>query len=192
MNCLRISQIYQYLEKELPILKNKTIEEHLSTCPKCQKFVEERRVLLQAAESLSSLEVPSEFTRQVMAKLFCTQVSPHSFLIAISSVSSITIAIFIAYFLLSGRNLLNLLVTINHNILDLVLNISTLIVKILALATLLIKLILHFSEFLFKSLIILTSIINPEVQITLMILSFIIIIFIAYLARRKIWTGEKI
>lgn len=62
MNCLRINQIYLYLEGELSPAENKSIEEHLSSCLICKKAVKERKLLLQASRSLPLWNTPPDFS----------------------------------------------------------------------------------------------------------------------------------
>jgi len=59
MSCLRLDQIYLYLEGQLPASEIKELEKHLASCLKCQEAVEERKVLLQASQTLPLLETPT-------------------------------------------------------------------------------------------------------------------------------------
>ena len=70
MTCLRIDQIYLYLEKELTPFENKKIEEHLYSCLKCKNEIEERKILLKASKSLPLWELPSNFSLHLMERLF--------------------------------------------------------------------------------------------------------------------------
>ena len=144
MKCLSIEKVYLYIEKELSEAENKKIEEHLTTCPKCQRALEERNLLLQAAESLPLWQPPPDFTQQVMAKIFPTKVPISSWIKAISAgFTSIILALFI-FLLASGQNLSGLLISFNQTLWNLIKNFALLFVKIFKLSTLLIKVIQQF------------------------------------------------
>jgi len=69
MSCLKISEIYAYLEHELsPEIQTK-VEEHLAACPKCQRLLAERQAYLESIAGLPDFELPSDFTEQLMALL---------------------------------------------------------------------------------------------------------------------------
>ncbi len=70
MTCLHIDQICLFIEKDLSLEEARKVERHLASCAKCRNAVDERRMLLQAAESLPVLQAPPDFPQQVMAKIF--------------------------------------------------------------------------------------------------------------------------
>lgn len=191
MTCLRIDQIYLYLEKEFSPSENKKIEEHLASCLKCKNALEERKILLQASESLTLWETPPDFIRQVMAQIFPEKVTARSWFITMAVGFSSIILMFLAFFLLSGQNLARLLINLSFSLLDLVRNISILFVKLFKLATLLVKIIVQFSRFLIEGFARLTTILSPEIQILLITLTLILSASLLYGMRRKFMTGEK-
>lgn len=192
MRCLRIDQIYLYLEKELSPPENKKIEKHLASCSKCKNAIEERRILLQASESLTLWESSLDFPSRVMAQIFPEKVSLRSWLeAAAAGFSSITL-ILLAFFLLSGENLGYLLLSLNHTLLNLVRNILILFVKLFKLAYLLVRIAFQFSGFLIEGVAHLTTILSPEVQIILIILTITLSVSLLYGVRRKFMTGEKV
>jgi predicted anti-sigma-YlaC factor YlaD len=69
MSCLKLSEIYDYLEKQLPEEESQLIEKHLKSCPRCRQVLRERQVLLTEINRLPRLEPPEEFTPQLMARL---------------------------------------------------------------------------------------------------------------------------
>lgn len=191
MRCLKADQIYLYLEKELAPPEIQKIKEHLTSCPKCQKAVEERKILLQASESLPLWEIPPDFARQVMERISPKKVTLRSWLTAAAAgLFSISLALSI-FFVLSGENFLEVVFGLGHRLLDLVQTASVLLVKVFKLASLLIKVINQFLGFLFKGLIRLTSILNPEVQIILIVLTVILSVTLIFGVRRKFVGGEK-
>lgn len=191
MTCLQIDQIYLYLEKELSPSENKKIEEHLAICLKCKNVIEERRILLQASESLPIWEIPPDFTRQVMSQILPKNVSARSWLEAAAAGFSSIILMFSAFFLLSGENLVTLLISLGYNLLNLVQNLLILFVKLFKLAFLLVKIIVQFSGFLIEGFSRLTTILSPEVQIILITLTLILSVFFIFGVKRKFLTGER-
>jgi len=191
MKCLSIEQIYLYVEKELSAAQNKKIEQHLATCLKCKKALEERRLLLQAAESLPLWQTPPDFTQQVMARIFPAKVSLSAWLTAASAgFVSIILAIFI-FFLVTGQNISGLLASLNQALWYFVRNISPISVKLLKLASLFVKLLQQFSEYLIKGFTLLTTIISPEVQIIVITITIILVASSVYGIRKKLLVGEK-
>lgn len=191
MKCLSIEQIYLYVEKELSAAQNKKIEQHLATCLKCKKALEERRLLLQAAESLPLWQTPPDFTQQVMARIFPAKVSLSAWLAAASAgFVSIVLALFF-FFLVTGQNISGLLASFNQALWYFVRNISLISVKLLKLASLFVKLLQQFSEYLIKGFTLLTTIISPEVQIIVITITIILVASSVYGIRKKLLVGEK-
>ncbi len=69
MSCLHLEQVYLYLEGELNSAERGLVERHLEHCPGCRRAVEERRILDQAARTLPLLEVSSDFSAKVLARI---------------------------------------------------------------------------------------------------------------------------
>jgi predicted anti-sigma-YlaC factor YlaD len=191
MRCLSIEQIYLYLEKELPAAEDREIHKHLAVCPKCKKAAEERKLLLQAAESLPFWKTPPGFDQQVMARIFPKKASLLAWLgAAASAFASMILAVFV-FALVTGQNLSSLLFNIYHTGLDFIKNTSPLFVKTLKVASLLTKILQQLVELLIKALILLTTIISPQVQIILIAVAIIFIVSSIYGIRRKLLIGEK-
>ena len=191
MTCLSVEQIYLYIEKELPPVKKREIQKHLTGCSKCQKAVEERKVLLQAAESLPVWETPLDFTQQVMARIFQPRVSPLAWLGAVASGFASMILAVVLFALVTGQNFSDLLRGSYYAVLDAVKNLSPLFAKILKLVSLLLKILQQFGEFLVKGLTLLTSLISPQVQIIIIMAAIIITASSVYGLRKKLFIGEK-
>ncbi len=192
MKCLSIEQIYLYLEKELSPSEEKEIHKHLAVCSKCKKAVEERRLLLQAAESLPLWKTPPGFTQQVMSRIFPERVSPLAWLGAAASGFASMILAVILFALVTGQNLSGLLINIYHTGLDFVKNLSPLFVKIIKVASLFVKILQQLGELLIKGFILLTTIISPQVQIILIAVAIIFIASSIYGIKRKLLIGEKV
>jgi len=191
MNCLRINQIYLYLEGELSPAENKSIEEHLSSCLICKKAVKERKLLLQASRSLPLWNTPPDFTQQVMTRIFPEKVSLRSLLTVMAAGSSLIFLTFLTYLLISDQNLADFLISLGQTLLNLVRNLSILFVKLYKLASLLVKIILQFSEFLLKGFASLTTILSPELQIILITFTLILSAFILFRVKKTLLTGER-
>ncbi len=191
MKCLRIEQIYLFIEKELSLSGNKKIEEHLATCRECKNALEERRHLLQASENLPLWQTPPDFTQQVMAKIFPIRVPLSAWLTAAyAGFGSIILAIFILV-LVIGQNFSSLLTSLNHSLWNFVRNLSPVFVKLFKVASLFVKTLQQFFEYIIKAFASLTTIINPQVQIIIITITIILIAFSIYGIKRKILIGEK-
>lgn len=69
MNCPLLTEVDDYLEKEITREKAKLLEEHFLTCPDCRQIVESRRRFLEACSRLPDLPLPFEWAKTVMAKI---------------------------------------------------------------------------------------------------------------------------
>lgn len=192
MKCLKIDQIYLYLEKELNSDEIRNIETHLTSCEKCQNAVYERDIFLQAAENLPVLEPPHDFSHQVMMKILPRRIPLRIWIrVTAAGFSAATLALFI-FFLFSGQNVLNLLIHFNQMLIGYGRSISIFFVKSLKLIFLFTDTLSQLVRLLFKSLTHLTTILNPEVQIILITFTFVATIFLFFGVKRKLLTGEKI
>ncbi len=191
MKCLGIDQIYLYLEKELPSEENKKIEEHIATCLKCKNVLEERSLLLQAADSLPLLQTPPDFIQQIMERIPPVKVSLREWVTAVAVGSSSIMVTLFAYFIFTGQNLMSVLDNFSHTLWNTIRNVALILVKLFKLASLLITIISQFVGYFFENFDRLTTLISPEVQI--IIITFSIILFTSLILgiRRKILIGEK-
>lgn len=192
MGCLTAGQIYLFLEGELLSDERTDVQKHLDACPKCRDAVEERRIFLQAANSLPLFEVPSDFTQQVMTRIFPERAPFRAWVKAIAGGLAATVFAFLLFYIFSGQNLADLFVNINQFFLSAFRTLSTGAVKLFKLIWHLFNIILQFFGFLFKGISQLTTIVSPEVQagIIAIVLLTIALIFIG--VRRKLLMGEKI
>src|ERR1700756_3199822 len=66
INCERVtSLIIDYLNEELDRETTLAFEEHLSVCPDCIAFLNTYKKTIQATESLSYEDIPSEIEKRV-------------------------------------------------------------------------------------------------------------------------------
>ena len=191
MSCLRIDQIYRYLEGDLSSAEIRQAQEHISSCVKCKNAVEERRLLLKASQSLPVWTIPSDFTQRVMERIFPQKASLREwFATAAIGIFSAVLAFFAVY-LLSGQNLAHLFINLNRMALDFLKNFIVVLVKAGKLISIVIDIIPKIGSLLVKGLTILTSIISPELQIILIVLTVILSALLLYGAKRKFLAGEK-
>ncbi len=192
MRCLSPSQIYLYLEDDLPTHEKEAIEKHLVSCEACRDMLEDRSLMMHAVESLPPLDMPADFTQQVMAKVF-PKVSPVRIWIAgLATGFSLLMFIFLAVFLQSDISFSGLFVSLNGALWTVVRNLSVFTVKLFKVTSVIVEILFQFTQFVFKTLGSLTTLIRPEVQIFLITLTVVLSISALLLMRRKTWTGEKI
>lgn len=190
MRCPTLQQIYLYLEKELVPSENQKIEEHLRSCSKCKKALEERKFLLKAVESFPSWQVPPGFTQQVMDKIFLTKVSFWRWL-AVSAVGFLSFILSTYIYLeATGQNLSSLSISFYHTLWNQIKSISLILIKLFKLVSLSLKILYQLGQLILKGFLQLTTVVSPEVQI-LTITILIIITTLIYGMGRKFLAGEK-
>ncbi len=191
MSCLSMEQIYMYLEKQLSAPENKIIETHVAGCLRCQKVLEERKLLLQAVGSLPSWQVPSNFSQQVMENISPVKVSLWSWLSALAGGFLTFIVAFTLYVLATGQNLSSLFISLNQTLWEQIKNSSLVFIKFFKVMSVILSAARQLLESLFKGLLQILTVIKPEVQI-LIIVTFILLSFLfIYGVRRKFLLGEK-
>lgn len=191
MSCLRIDQIYLYLEGELSPEETQSLKEHISSCIKCKTAVEEREFLVKASKSLPPLEIPSGFTQRVLDQIFPRITSLREWLTtAAIGISSAALAFF-SFYILSGQNLAHIFINLNRMALNLFRNFIVVLAKAAKLISLVIKVFLKVGSMLVNGLASLTTLLSPEIQIILILLSIILSALLLYGAKRKFSAGEK-
>ena len=191
MNCLRIDQVYLFLEGELSSEENRSIKDHISSCEKCRKAVEERKLLIEASQSLPAWEIPQDFTQRVLAHIFPKKITLRDLIVTASiGLSSAVLAFFVIY-LISGHNLADVFINLNRTVLSLFQNIIVVLVKTAKLISVSIQVILKIVSLILKGFASLTTILSPELQIGLIALSAIFTALLLFGAKRKLLAGEK-
>ena len=191
MNCLRIDQIYLFLEGELSSEETLSMHEHISSCEKCQKAVEERKLLGEASQSLPVWEIPHDFTTHVLARIFPKRITFRDWVITVSTgLSSAVLAFFVVY-LISGQNLADLFINLNRTVLNLFQNVVVVLVKTAKLISVGIQVILKIGSLVLRGFSSLTTILSPEFQIGLMTLTVVIAALLLFGVKRKLFAGEK-
>ena len=191
MNCLGFDQIYLFLEGELSPKEHQLVVDHISACTKCKKAVEERKLLVEASQSLPEWEIPQDFTQHILARIFPTRIRLRDWVVTISIGLSSAVLAFFAVFLISGQNLADLFINLNQTALSLFQNIVVLLVKTAKLISVGIQVIFKLASLILKGLTSLTTIINTELQIGLIALTVVITALLLLGAKRKLLAGEK-
>jgi hypothetical protein len=191
MSCLRIDQIYLYLEAELSPEETQSLKEHISSCIKCKTAVEEREFLVKASKSLPPLEIPSDFTQRVLDQIFPRITSLREWLTTAAIGISSAVLAFFAFYILSGQNLAHIFINLNRMALNLFRNFIVVLAKAAKLISLVIKVFLKVGSMLVNGLTSLTTLLNPEIQIILILLTIILSALLLYGAKRKFSAGEK-
>jgi predicted anti-sigma-YlaC factor YlaD len=191
MSCLKIADIYAYLEKEFSPAQTEKIEKHLSSCPRCREAVEERNLLAEAASSLPDLDMPADFAEQVMARIVPVKRRLPAWLIALAAGLSALVFFLIIVLIFSGKNALTLLANVNHSFWEYAKNATVFMAKLVTLLVLAGKVLSSLTQSLYKGLTLLTTLISPGVQIFIMTLTLVLFITLIYVLRKKFMVGEK-
>lgn len=191
MNCLSIREIYRYLEGDLPEGRAAQVEHHLAGCTACNEMLEDRKHLLQACRRLPLWQVPPDFARQIMDRLFPQRLSlGRAFLTAMSGTAVIVTAMFLI-FVFSGENLLNLLMSLNQSILDGLRDLAVYGAKFVKMVTLLAKAVGQFSQFFWESLTRLSGLPGTALHVALVIIGILFTASLIFGAKRLLPIGGK-
>jgi hypothetical protein len=192
MSCLTVRQTYLYLEDQVPVDERESIEKHISSCEPCKILLEDRKMMMQAVETLPPLDMPANFTQQVMAKVFPQVSSVRIWIAGSATAFSLMMFLFLAIFLQSDISFSGVFVRLNSSLWAFVKNLSVFAVKLFKIASVILEILIQFASFIFKTLGSLATLIRPEFQIFLITLTVVLSISALYMMRRKIWTGDKI
>ncbi|MGB8953466.1 MAG: zf-HC2 domain-containing protein [Candidatus Aminicenantales bacterium] len=185
MNCLTFDKLYLYLEKELSPEEIRIVEAHLSSCLKCREALEERRLLLQAAESLPSLEVPPDFDQRVLARI----PSRKSYLIgwpaaAAASLSTLFISFLLAA-LITTKNLPHLLTRLDHILWSYLQNAALFSAKVFKWLSLFVKILQELVSKFLAGLSFLAAFIDWEIYMTIITIVLILLLTMILGMRRR-------
>jgi hypothetical protein len=192
MSCLTVHQIYLYLEDELPASERESVEKHISSCGACKILLEDRKLMMQAVDTLPPLVLPADFTQQVLAKVFPKVSSIRIWIAGLATAFSLMMFLFLAVYLQSDFSLSGIFVSLNGSLWAFVKNLSVFTVKLFKITSVIFEILIQFIGFVFKTLASLTTLIRPEFQIFLIFLTIVLSIYAFYMMRKKIWTGDKI
>jgi predicted anti-sigma-YlaC factor YlaD len=190
MNCLKISDVYIYLDGGLSADERASIESHLDGCPRCRAEVKERRRLAEAASSLPPLDLPADFTQQVMVRILPAKASLPGWLIGLAAVLT-PLALLIGIFIQSGENLLDLLSRFGDSVWVFLKNAAVLTAKALTLIHLAGKLLRPLAQAVYRLLAIVPNLISPTAQILILFVSLAFFVALICAFGKRFLAGEK-
>lgn len=171
MTCLELEKLYAYLEGDLAGRENKAVEEHLASCSACREALEERRVLLRAAETLPAFEVPRDFVQAVMDKIAPaperSKAKTAGWLLAAAAGLTTFAAALVATTLITGHNLSQLVLGLNRFLWNNLQGLASVLTKGAKYVFLAFSVLVQIAEKILEILKDLTSFIGPETQIVL-------------------------
>jgi predicted anti-sigma-YlaC factor YlaD len=191
MNCLRIDQIYLYLEGELSSSEYRSIKDHISSCEKCRRAVQERKRLIEASQSLPLWVTPPQFTQRILDRIFPQRITLRDWIITASVGLSSTVLAFFVVYLVSGQNLAHLFINLNQTALNLFQNVIVVLVKTAKLISVGVQVIFKIASLILKGFVSLSTFLSPEIQIGLTALTVIAMALLLIGAKRKLFAGEK-
>jgi anti-sigma factor RsiW len=191
MSCLRVSDIYAYLEGDLSPVQRGTIERHLGSCPRCREAVEERKLFSAAASSLPNLDVPPDFIERVMAKIVPVRRRFPVWLITVAA-GLASLSVLLGILVISGsKGLPALLGNLNHTFWGYAKNAAVFIAKVVTLLSFAGKTLDSLTRALNKGLSLLAALISPGVQIFIMTLALVLLGSLFYVLGKRTRMGEK-
>jgi hypothetical protein len=190
MSCLKISDVYTYLDGGLSADERAGIESHLEGCPRCRAAVEDRRLLAKAAASLPPLDLPADFTQQVMVRILPTKVLLPGWLIGLAA-GLAPLALLIGIFIQSGEDLLDLLSRFGDSVWVFLKNAAVLTAKALTLIDLAGKLLSPLGQAVYRLLAIVPHLISPTAQILILFVSLAFLIAFICAFGKRFLAGEK-
>ena len=191
MSCLRVDQIYLYLEEELAPMERQQVEGHLSSCPRCREAVAARAHLAEAAGTLPDLEIPGDFSSRVMSRIFAAKFSLRGLLMTLAVGFSLLGTTLGLLLVVTGQNLPGLFLSLIHYLLNNLKSLALPIIKFFKLSFLGVKILFHLLEELWSSLSVLTGIISPQMQIAIVLLTLFLCTTLFFIVRKRFFLGEN-
>ena len=191
MSCLRIDQIYLFLEGELSSEEYRSVKDHLSACEKCRRAVQERKLLLEASESLPLWKTPRDFTQRVLDSIFPQKITLRDWIVTASVGLSTAVLAFFVVYLVSGQNLADLFVHLNQSVLSLFQNIVVVLVKAAKLISIGVQVIFKIASLILKGLASFSTLLSPHFLFGITALAVILTVLVLFSAKRKLFVGEK-
>ncbi len=191
MRCLKIAEIYAYLDRELSLPRQAEVENHLALCPKCEQAVQERKLIGEAASKLSDLELPADFSQRVMARIWRQESSLPVWLAAIiiglSSLGILSLLLLLS----GGKTAFALLAEFHRFFVAYFKNATVVVAKLLTLLASAGKIIYLLGRTVAKCFSLLTTLISPSVLAILTILTVITLVSLYLGLKKKLLLGEK-
>jgi len=189
MSCLKINDLYDYLERGLSPERMNEVKEHLLSCRRCRRAAEERQFIAEAASTLLPFEVPEDFPERVMSRISRPKAKGSGWLIGLVSGSSLLTLISVVL-IASGRTALEFFTGASQTFWESAKNAAVLTAKLAALLSLIGRTLRSLLEASGKSLSVLTSFLHPGVQIFILVLALGILASLFYGLRKKLSIGD--
>ena len=190
MSCLRIHDLYDFLEGGLPPEQAARIEEHLRACRRCRQAAEDRQLIAEAASSLPPYEVPADFADRVMARLPEARAGRSVRLIGLAAAASV-LALIPAAMIVSGSNALGILTRAGHLLSEYVKSAAIVAARAMTLLTLAGKTIRSLLESASKGLSLANSLLSPGLLVIALGLMTVIFLSLGLAARKKTSPGDQ-
>ncbi len=190
MSCLKIEDIHTYLDGGLSVEQREVLEGHLDGCPRCRAALEGRRRLAEAAASLPPVDLPTDFSRQVMARLLPSQALVPGWLIALAAVLT-PLALLVGMFIRSGENLIDLLSRFGDSIWIFLKNAAVVTAKAFALIDVAGRLLKPLSQAVFRLLGIIPQLVSPTAQVLILSVSLALFAVFIRVFGKRFLAGEK-
>jgi len=191
MSCFNLERLYAYLEGDLSSAKKQDFESHLAACPKCRDAVAERKRMLEAIDSLPAFEVPPDFAKGVMDRISTVpakaKVTIFGWLAAGAAGFLALIAALSIFTLVSGQNLIQFFIRLNHGLWSYVKDAAFMLVKIAKFLMLAFKVVHELLGRGLESLKVFTSLISPEAWAIFICGTLLLILTVGVLWGRRFW-----
>lgn len=191
MSCLRVDEVYSYLEGELSSGATRMIEDHLDSCPRCREAVEERRILAHAADSLPRLEAPSDFSQRVMAAIFPAKILLLSWLGGLGFWLSSVLLFLTVFLMTTGRDGVRFLFHLNENLWAALKNAALFFARLAALLSAFSTLLEQIGEGLLKTASAVTGLPGAPVAFLVLGLTILFLFGLIFGAGKRYLFGEK-
>lgn len=189
MNCLKIRDLYDFLEGDLSPDAAGRIEDHLRVCRRCSRAVEERRLIAEAASSLPPFEVPEDFAAQIMARIAPIGARKPVWLVGLAAATSV-LTLISAALIASGKSALEFLSGASHAFWESVKSAAVLAAKLAAVLPILGKILRSLFEAASKGLNVLTSLVHPGLQVFIVLLALGVLATLFFGMRKKLSIGD--
>jgi anti-sigma factor RsiW len=190
MNCLKIQDIYDFIEGSLAPERREEMERHLSSCPGCRRGVEDRRLIAGAASGLPPFAVPDGFTDRVMARITPLKIKRPAWL-SIFVIATACLAVVSVVSLASGKSGIELIAGVSHSLWAYVKTGAVFTAKAATLLMLAVKALRPLLEAAYKGLSTLTSIIHPAFPAAILVLALGIVVSLIIAMKKKLSLGDE-
>lgn len=189
MSCLKIRDLYDFLEGDLSPEAAGRVENHLRVCRKCRQAAESRRLIAEAASSLTAFEVPEDFAARVMARIAPPGARKPVWLVGLAAATSV-LTLISAALIASGKSAPEFLGGASHAFWESLKSAAVLAAKLAAVLPILGKILRSLFEAGSKGLSVLTSLVHPGLQVFIVLLTLGVLATLFFGMRKKLSIGD--